>query len=256
MRFTMVLTFILLSPGFANALYGGRPLPSPLDQNTPVVSISQKLYDEKAVTCSAVIVGPRKLLLAAHCTETFGWQMKVRIVDPKTGGWFSNVVERIDRHPNYPMGFRSRPTIGESGTDIAVVTLKLPLDFPHQVVAIPSAADLQKLKFPSAGFLIANGQNESDLPSTNLALPITVARYSSTTRVSLFPLLATKATAGGGPCFKDSGGGVFAVNQGRLTFIAIQSTKELETGCGDPSDFGYVVPLSANLSWLQPAISQ
>jgi secreted trypsin-like serine protease len=168
--------------------------------------------------CSGVVLAPHTVLTSAHCdSDGMGIQ-----TGPGSNGY--TVVDRL-KHPAH--------VSGGGPHDLLLLYTDEPLPGPYARVYLDNPVNLDRL--------VAQGWGKSQYSCVAL-----LDMDMRLKEVGEGYLIATPPSAGG-PCYGDSGGGLWGVVEGGYVLVGVLSTAEYpycESG-------GWYVRLAPNVDWLE-----
>lgn len=243
-----VVVAFFFAPGQAGAVVGGT-LAEPGEFPFAAAPVP--------VDCSASLIAPTWVITAAHCA-TRTPQLRIGSTDQTTGGELINVKRNIP-HPDY------KP----SGEGVAVNDLRL-IELEHAATSTPVSVigpDEPSLEAPGMNAtVIGYGEPCSPFDPDN---PVCLDRDAL--RSATMPIISTAECAaaphefystvdgtkmlctllpGGGksPCFRDSGGPLVVVDNGRMVLVG--TVDGGEEPCGRPDGPAVYTRVSAFLPWI------
>ena len=216
LRRTTVAAALLAAALPCLAVHGGRDVGAGDELSRHGIGLRFTRSDGSLGTCTAVPIGTRLAITAAHCLH----RAENRRIDVHFTNSLSQTfpqgadarVEQAVMHPDYSPAL---PAVQRARVDLAVVRIDRP--FPAGVVPMDltggplSAQDLLVMGFGATGYSNRADRGEGD--SRLRAAPVASVRSSD----GIYVLDQTRS----GFCMGDSGGPLFAQQNGRTVVVGI-----------------------------------
>lgn len=250
MKHLLLLNFILFTSTASFAVMNGRPANPALSAATVTFHLSGG-----ARHCTGVIVHPKLILTAGHCTEgaeDFGATMDV--TNEVNGRGKRSVRVQWKTAKGYTESDEKEPE--DIGKDFAYIysetdLVKMFKLDPSQLPKVAFSNDELRAALTNANFE-ATGygygiHNSGGRDGEKRELKVRVGLFDN-----LNILSGTSLEAGVGVCQGDSGGGVFVTAaDGRLLLMGNLSGIVVNESCGSPKSYGFYSYTHQHICWVQ-----
>ncbi|WP_119155589.1 trypsin-like serine protease [Caldimonas tepidiphila] len=202
-------------------------------------------------TCTAVPVGPNLAITAAHCLHRAeNRRIEVHFTQNLGQKFPQGADARVEQamiHPDYSP---TLPAVQRARVDLAVVRIDRPFPagvVPMELPAGPLAAqDLRLMGFGATGYSLRNDRGEGD--SRLRTAPVGSVRQSE----GIYVLDQTRS----GFCMGDSGGPLFAQQDGRAVVVGILANTSNASGDDVCRGIGRVASVWQQRDFLVGAMQQ